>query len=208
MPHSFRLTLPRVAPDAEAVAAALVEHGACLIDGLPGIEASHQLRQEACRLSAEGALHAAGIGRGGAHQLRGDVRGDSTLWLDDPRCGLAATLHLAALDGLRGDLNRLLYLGLSHTEAHYAIYPPGSRYARHRDRFRDSDARVISVVSYLNEAWQADDGGALRLYGDDGSAADILPTNAHSVCFLSELEHEVLPARRERISIAAWLRRT
>lgn len=207
MPHSFRLNLPRITPDAEAIADALVARGACLIEGLPCIAASQQLRDEARRLSAQGVLHAAGIGRGGAHQVRNELRGDSTLWLDDPQCGAAAAAHLAALDQLRGELNRLLYLGLNEIEAHYAIYPPGTRYTRHRDRFRDSDARVISVVSYLNEDWQTNDGGALRLHGEDGSATDILPTNASSICFLSELEHEVLPARLERISIAAWLRR-
>mgnify|MGYP000993846615 CR=1 FL=1 len=35
---------------------------------------------------------------------------------------------------------------------------------------------------------------------------DLLPIDG-SICFLSELEHEVLTAHRERYSIAAWLRR-
>ena len=35
----------------------------------------------------------------------------------------------------------------------------------------------------------------------------LVPAFATSVCFLSELEHEVLPAGRERYSIAAWFRR-
>jgi SM-20-related protein len=61
-------------------------------------------------------------------------------------------------------------------------------------------------VSYLNADWGADDGGALRLWREDGATDDLRPLGG-SVCFLSELEHEVLPARRERLSIAGWMRR-
>ena len=35
---------------------------------------------------------------------------------------------------------------------------------------------------------------------------DVVPDSG-SIVFLSELEHEVLPATRERFSIAAWMRR-
>jgi SM-20-related protein len=118
-------------------------------------------------------------------------------------------VFLERLDTLRVALNRRLFLGLGEVEAHYAAYPPGGGYARHRDRFRDSDARVVSLVTYLNEDWNADDGGALRLYFDEegcDAGVEVAPSRG-SVCFLSELEHEVLPARCERMSIAAWFRR-
>ena len=96
---------------------------------------------------------------------------------------------------------------LAEVEAHYARYAPGTGYARHSDRFRDSDSRVLSLVSYLNEDWQIEQGGALRLYLPQGTV-DVMPQSGTSICFLSEIEHEVLPATRERLSIAAWLRRT
>ena len=64
------------------------------------------------------------------------IRGDSTLWLDDPRCGTASKNFLAALDVLRKQLNQSLMLGLESVEAHFAIYPAGMGYGRHRDRFR------------------------------------------------------------------------
>jgi SM-20-related protein len=133
------------------------------------------------------------------------VRGDATLWLDDARTGDAAAAYLAQLDALRVALNRRLFLGVDEVEAHYALYPPGASYAKHRDRFRDDDARVVSFVTYLNPDWGDEDGGALRLSLDDGDI-DIAPRTG-SVCFLSELEHEVLPATRDRLSIAAWMRR-
>ena len=198
--------LPEVDADAEAIAAALSAHGACRIAGFPTIDLTHALREDARRLWQDNALARAAVGRGGTHALRGDIRGDMTLWLDDARCGDAARDYLRQLDALRVELNQRLFLGLAEVEAHYAAYPRGTGYMRHRDRFADSDARVVSLVSYLNPAWQPGDGGKLRLHVGD-SSVDIAPRDG-SVCFLSELEHEVLPAQRERLSIAAWMRRS
>ena len=194
----------------DALADALQGRGACRLAGWPEPALREALRDDLRRLQAEGALAQAAIGRNDGRSLRDDIRADRTRWLDDPRCGPAAGVFLERLDALRIALNRRLFLGLDEVEAHYAAYPPGGGYARHRDRFRDSDARVVSLVTYLNEDWEADDGGALRLhFEEDGggeSCIDFAPTRG-SVCFLSELEHEVLPARRERLSIAAWFRR-
>ena len=197
--------LPEVDADADAIAIALAAHGACRIPALPAAALARDLREDVLRLRQAGALAPAAVGRAGTRVLRDDIRGDATLWLDDPRCGNASHAFVEVLDGLRAALNRRLFLGLHEVEAHYAAYPPGTGYARHRDRFRDSDARVVSLVSYLNPDWRDNDGGALRLQLDDGTV-DVLPRSG-SVCFLSELEHEVLPARRDRLSIAAWMRR-
>jgi len=192
---------------AAAIAEALTSHGACRIAGLFAPAQMAALRTDLQRLRGDGALRPASIGHDAIRNLRPDIRGDSMLWLHDPRCGDAARDFIAVLDGLRSALNRSLYLGLQDVEAHYAAYPAGNGYARHRDRFRDDDARVLSWVTYLNDDWRETDGGALRLYAEQG-CVDVLPQSGTSVCFLSELEHEVLPALRERLSIAAWLRRT
>ncbi len=194
------------AGDHDALAQALQRDGWCAIDGLPSVDATQALRRDLCRLREAGALRHAAVGRGAGRGERADIRGDTTLWLDDPRCGAAARDFLDTLDALRRALDRRLFLGLRSLEAHYAAYPPGAGYARHRDRFRNSDARVVSLVAYLNADWRADEGGALRLHTDAGTQ-DIFPHGSTGVCFLSELEHEVLPATRERLSIAAWLRR-
>lgn len=196
--------LPEVAPHADAIAAALSTHGACHIPELPDMALTQALRVDLLRLRDEGALSAAAVGRTDSHALRPEIRGDATIWLDDPRCGEAARTYLVVLDALRIELNHRLFLGLEEVEAHYAAYPPGTSYARHRDRFRDNDARVLSLVTYLNPDWRDDDGGALRLHHDDG-VIDIVPRSG-SVCFLSDHEHEVLSAQRERFSIAAWFR--
>ena len=202
--------------DPAALAGALQDCGACWISGWPDIDLRDALREDLQRLHATGGLSPAAVGRSNGRALRNDIRADATRWLDVARCGAAAGEFLARLDRIRAMLNRNLFLGLVECEAHYAAYPPGGGYARHRDRFRDSDARVVSWVTYLNTDWGVDDGGALRLYphGEslhveslhDGSI-DVPPVGG-SICFLSEMEHEVLPAMRERLSIAAWFRRT
>ena len=190
---------------ADALAHALEAHGACRLPAFPDAAATLALREDLRRLQACAALTPAAVGRGAAHGLRSDIRGDATLWLDDARAGAVAATYLAALDALRIALNRRLFLGLDEVEAHYAAYPAGARYAKHRDRFRDSDLRVVSFVTYLNPDWRDEDGGALRLSLAAGEI-DVVPRSG-SVCFLSELEHEVLPGTRERNSIAGWMRR-
>lgn len=192
--------------DQAALAAALDAHDACLVRDLTDADATSALRADALRLHRAGALGAASVGRGADRSLRAEIRGDRTLWLDDPRCAPVAGAYLGALQVVRAALNRTLYLGLPSQEAHYALYPPGVGYARHRDRFRDSDARVVSLVTYLNPEWGEADGGQLRLHLAHGPV-DIAPLAGTTVCFLSEVEHEVLPAQRQRLSIAAWLRR-
>ena len=176
------------------------------MQGLFREELCLRLGDEALAHADAGRLREASTGRGAGKQQAG-LRGDSTLWLDDPACGKAAGDFLSALDELRQRLNRELLLGLHEVEAHYALYPTGAGYVRHRDRFRDDDARVVSLVCYLNPHWPDDAGGALRLHLPDGPR-DIAPRLGTTVLFLSdEIEHEVLPATQPRFSIAAWFRR-
>ncbi|MEH6367338.1 MAG: 2OG-Fe(II) oxygenase, partial [Pseudomonas marincola] len=93
-------------------------------------------------------------------------------------------------------------------ESHFAFYPAGAFYKKHLDRFRDDDRRTVSVVLYLNEQWQDDFGGELRLYLPDGETRDVRPEAGSLVVFMSaDMPHEVLPATRERLSLAGWFRR-
>ena len=164
------------------------------------------LRAEAGALQRDGTLRPAATGRGDG-RLDAGLRGDSTAWIDPCACGPATSTWWSAMDALRVALNRRLLLGMESLEAHFACYPPGAAYVRHRDRFADDDARVLSLACYLNEDWPDDAGGALRLHLAEG-ARDIAPRAGTVVLFLSdEIEHEVLPATRERWSIAGWFRR-
>lgn len=168
-----------------------------------------RLRAEAQALDAAGLLAPAAIGRGARRHRSAALRDDRTAWLDalDPALAPGFAALERALDALRVALNRELLLGLDAVEAHLACYPPGARYARHLDRFADHDARVLSLVLYLNEGWREAEGGALRLHLADGPR-DVVPRSGTLVAFLSDrVEHEVLPATRPRWSVAAWFRR-
>jgi SM-20-related protein len=199
---------PTLLPDAatlDHLAGRLREHDWAVLALPASAPLLHAAAAEARDHAETGRLRPAATGRAAGRQFAG-LRGDSTLWLDDPACGPAARDLLAALDGLRGELNRRLLLGLEEVEAHFAHYPPGAGYARHHDRFRSDDARVLSLVVYLNPDWPAEAGGALRLHLAEGPQ-DIPPQLGTVAIFLSEfVEHEVQPADRPRFSVAAWFR--
>lgn len=166
-----------------------------------------ELAAECRSRAARGALAPAGVGRGSALVVREAVRGDSIQWLEAGQSAVCDQ-YLALLDGLRQAINQGLYLGLEDYESHFALYPPGAFYQKHLDRFRDDDRRTVSAVLYLNEAWQDEQGGALRLYLNDGEVRDVPPQAGCLVVFLSaDLPHEVLPATRERLSLTGWFRR-
>lgn len=197
---------------ADAVLHAIVEgvaaRGYAVVrDFLPTLDVD-VLRAAALAHDRADAMTAAAIGRGEARAVRGSVRGDRIRWIDAAAATPAEQRLLDALDALRLAANRAMQLGLFELEAHYAIYPSGVGYARHVDRFQDDDARVLSLVLYLNAGWRADEGGALRLSMDDGRSVDIAPDGGTMVTFLAErFPHEVQAATRERISIAGWFRR-
>lgn len=187
-----------------AVATALATDGWCVMPDLLTPAQTLALVAE-CR-----AMHAArGLtpARVGATRTATPLRGDSTRWFEAGALSAPQQVFADRIDALRIALNRELMLGLVESESHYAVYPPGASYTRHLDRLRDSDARVVSAVFYLNEGWQQADGGALRLYLGDGSHHDVLPQVGKLLLFLSgQFEHEVLPATRDRMSIACWMR--
>ena len=148
---------------------------------------------------------------GERYRLAHEERGDQIQWLEPESASDAQRDALARFDALRLGLNRELQLGLFEFECHFARYPPGAGYRPHRDQHRGSDARVLSCVLYLNRDWKAEDEGQLRLYMDkpaSGEYSDVPPEGGTLACFLSDrFWHEVLPARRERLSLTGWFRR-
>jgi SM-20-related protein len=174
-------------------------------------EVAAALRGHALVRDGDGAFRPAGVGRGGARVEGRDIRGDRILWLDADAPAEVERPLVDALESLRSRLNAALYLGLWDFEAHYAIYPPGALYARHHDRFaRENEgapSRVVSFVVYLNDGWRVDDGGALRLHVAADVHLDVLPKGGTLACFLAErFEHEVLPAKRQRLAVTGWFR--
>ena len=113
------------------------------------------------------------------------------------------------MEALRIGLNEALFLGLFDYECHYAIYDAGSGYAKHSDVLQGKKNRILSTVLYLNEDWQASDGGELVMFDPAGNAviATVIPTFGTMIIFLSEsFPHEVLLAHSKRRSIAGWFR--
>lgn len=149
----------------------------------------------------------AGIGRENTHTLNARVRSDQIRWINSG--SPVADRWLAWSDALRTHLNRRLLLGLFSFESHFAHYGRGDFYKRHYDAFKGSRNRVLSLVVYLNPEWSLVDGGQLVIYGgdEDKEGIQVLPTFGTIVTFLSEeFPHEVLPANRDRFSIAGWFR--
>ncbi len=182
---------------------ALAAHGWYLLEDLLTAAQTRALTAECLALHAAHAMVPAATG---AQRTTSALRGDLTAWFAREALSAPQQVFVERLDALRAVLNRELLLSLIDSEAHYAVYPPGAGYARHLDRLRGSDARVVSAVFYLNPGWQDGDGGALRLYLANGAHRDIYPRAGHLLLFLSgQFEHEVLPATRQRLSIACWM---
>jgi len=149
----------------------------------------------------------AGIGRGEDFLKTEFVRTDEIFWIVEESD--AGKKWIDWTSKLQRFLNQRLFLGLFSFESHFAHYSPGAYYKRHRDAFRGEANRVLSVVTYLNPAWGHSDGGELVLYSDDQDreGLKVVPLYGTLVFFLSEeFPHEVLPATRDRYSIAGWFR--
>lgn len=159
----------------------------------------------------------AGVGRSTDHAVVAQVRRDEILWIEGATEAEREWLDWSGR--LQTYLNRCLFLGLFSFESHFAHYAPGAFYRKHLDAFKalpnQKDAegeganRVVSLVVYLNSRWQPEDGGELVLYAQDGNTevGRVTPAQGTLVVFLSEdVPHEVLPARRDRFSIAGWYR--
>jgi len=204
------VSLLAVAPDrAEAalfdrIAIALKDVGWVVVpDALPS-SLANALRTYAETLDPA-AFERAGVGRRRDSHVNDFVRRDEICWItgDEP----TPRAWLAFADRLRRHVNEALLLGLFSFESHFAHYGIGDFYRRHVDAFRGEANRVLSLVTYLNPGWAPDDGGELVLYPPGGESVRVTPAFGTLVLFLSEdFVHEVLPARRERRSIAGWFR--
>lgn len=156
------------------------------------------------------------------------LHGDYRAWCSDrdPRAPCFSR-HTRLLDRLVGRLrsgqDSALAEGLSvetgrrlrevdFREYIMAVCYPGetrSRYLRHCDVSRGA---VLTSILYLNEQWQPEDGGCLRIYWPGEQKArvkqDILPMAGRLVLFWAseEVPHEVLATKRDRFTMSIWLK--
>ena len=119
-------------------------------------------------------------------------------------------------------------------ELKYLLYPVGGHFTRHLDAKREDGGwrldgrcaadggsfsgsahrRVVSFILYLNEHWDAADGGALRVYPAHAPRSttehvmDIPPDGGTLVLLLDSavVEHAVLETHRERQCVVGWFR--
>jgi len=163
------------------------------------------LKENLHQLFEGGELHAAGTGNTRI-DLKEKNRTDLIHWLERNSGNASENSFLDRIDAFILHLNKTCFTGIRSYEFHYTLYPTGSFYKRHRDQFRDDDSRKYSMILYLNDDWQAADGGELCIYHKD-SIQMISPENGRMVFFKSnELEHEVMPTNRDRLSITGWLK--
>lgn len=194
----------------DELAFGLSEHGWMSLDVLPrlGSNLLAALKQEVQILDRTDALKKAGIGRGNDLVRDRSVRRDKIAWLQGFTAPQAALFEF--FESIRQGLNQRLFLGLKRFETHYATYHSGDFYKQHLDSFRGRASRVVSLVLYLNEDWQAADGGALQVFNRDNDhevCGTVLPEAGRMALFMSEeIPHEVLPANRTRYSLACWFR--
>jgi SM-20-related protein len=141
-----------------------------------------------------------------------NIRGDYIAWLESQDQHPAIDSYMRQMELLRIMLNLQLFLNVQELETHVALYPVGGAYQKHLDQFNHGDVnqiqhRQLSAILYLNQNWQENHGGALRLHINEQESIDILPNTGRMVLFLSaRFWHEVLPAQRERLSITGWFR--
>ncbi len=147
----------------------------------------------------------AAIGKQENRRINESIRGDRIRWVDKTQAPPPLLPYLQRVDQLRQFLNQMMFLSLKDFEIHMTVYPVGAFYKRHLDQFKKEGHRKISVICYLNEEWKEEHGGQLRMYVPEGSL-DVLPVSGRLVCFRSDLlEHEVLSATRQRMSLTGWM---
>lgn len=185
--------------------------GWAAMPGCLGEVDSLRLRKECEAACENGDFRRAGVGRGGTLEIREDIRRDQVMWLQPGEFSVEQEIYLAWLETLRLALNQRFFLGLFEFEGHFAIYPEGAFYKPHLDRHAGTSDRVVTAILYLNPDWQPGDGGELKLWTTEGekSGAFVLiePRMGTLVCFLAgDFWHEVLPAKKTRMSITGWFR--
>lgn len=194
----------------ESIINSIVAEGYGVLDNFLSPAEVLSLTTQLRHRQAAGQFRAAGIGQGQA-TVETRIRGDAIVWLDENNLSADETVFLDRIDTFRQYVNQTCFLGLRDAEFHYAAYPPGTVYKRHLDQFRADSRRKLSLICYLNTGWQPADGGQLAIYlplaGTAERTVTIEPLGGRLVCFESgRLEHEVLPARRERLSLTGWLK--
>lgn len=125
----------------------------------------------------------------------------------------------AALEPMIQDLNQNYKLQ-NKVELQLAYYSGemNAYYEKHRDSLPDDGTadyqqRKLTCVHYCNAGWQNGDGGELKLFIPKSSSSSkdyetiiVEPIAGRSIVFFSgAIDHQVLPAKKDRVAITAWI---
>lgn len=193
----------------ESLIESIVANGYGVCDDFLSSEEVAMLNARFTERFNDGNFKEAGIGKQSeVHQAK-EIRGDKILWLETNTTNIAERILLDKNQAFINYLNQTCYLGIVDAEIHFAKYDIGKFYRRHRDTFQAQKGRILSVIYYLNNHWQAENGGNLLIYTQENNVEktiSIAPLAGRLVCFQSEkLDHEVSETFRERLSITGWL---
>ncbi|PKV67377.1 2OG-Fe(II) oxygenase [Pontibacter ramchanderi] len=194
----------------EQIADRLSDKGYAIIDNFLQPNEVRNLLEVLQHHQEQGTFKKAGIGPAESVTVDRQVRGDFIRWIEPSEALPPTQIFLDRMHELLRYINRTCFLGLRDFEFHFTVYPPGTVYQRHLDQFRTDDHRRLSFICYLNEDWQPENGGNLRLYlpNEDGSEeeVDVLPIAGRLACFRADIiPHEVLAANRHRYSLTGWM---
>jgi SM-20-related protein len=136
-----------------------------------------------------------------------EIRNDKILWLDSATAENEYEKSvLKNLILLQEELRHYFRISLNEFECHFSIYDPGQYYARHKDTLKNNNKRIFSFVLYLNPEWSEADGGQIVGYDGHEVLFRIQPLAGQLLIFKSDVEHEVLPAVRQRFALTGWMR--
>src|SRR5258708_32826156 len=188
----------------EKIAGDLAEQGYSMVDEfLSKQEMNRLLQMEAFRMGLS-QFKKAGVGKT-EKIINADIRGDLIQWIDRTAVDPGLRIYLDRLAELIPYLNQNLFLSLKDFEMHLTIYPAGGYYQRHLDQFKRDDHRRLSVIFYLNDNWEVEHGGQLRMHLPEGPV-DFFPIAGRFICFRSDLiDNERLPASRDRLILTGWI---
>ncbi|KAL3671427.1 hypothetical protein V7S43_003351 [Phytophthora oleae] len=190
------------------------------------------VRDALTQLAENEPFHDAKVGAG--DNLRNDraVRGDKIHWIRTPNdLDIASDTVSPAILHLRRQVESLVY-GLKKVSpeldlrnivsTQFAVFPrDGARFVKHFDTYsnaqrdergmtKDGLVRLVTCVYYLNDQWEPEHGGHLRVHLKDSkilpaSQWDVPPKLDTLMVFRSlDVEHEVLPTYRERKAVTIW----
>lgn len=170
----------------------------------------------------QGKFQRSQIGRANQRQLEPSIRGDSILWIEktDPEMQYFWEWIRQFQELAKNEY----FIPTRSSEFHFAVYPKGSRYEKHRDQstVKGSEAhqlskRVMTFICYLNTDWKIQDGGRLHVLPQAEVHEQVAPVirdelyiepqGGRVVFFFSEsLLHEVELCHANRMSLTGWFR--